>query len=35
MPKQLIEESDHAGFVRSHPVCAVYFSGPNCAVCEA
>jgi thioredoxin-like negative regulator of GroEL len=21
--------------VRSHPVCAVYFSGPNCAVCEA
>ena len=35
MPKKLIQESDHAGFVRAHPMGAVYFSGPNCAVCEA
>lgn len=30
----LIQETDHTGFIRSHPICAIYFSGPDCAVCE-
>ncbi len=28
-------ESDLSDFISSHPVCAVYFSGPDCTVCKA
>ncbi|MEN8179918.1 MAG: thioredoxin family protein [Pseudomonadota bacterium] len=35
MPQQLVTDSELSGFIRSHPICAVYFSGPDCAVCEA
>lgn len=35
MLKTLNQASEHSAFIHRHPLCAVYFSGPNCAVCEA
>lgn len=35
MPQKLTSEGEFSDFIRSHPICAVYFSGPDCAVCEA
>lgn len=34
MPEQLLSETEFFDFIRSHPICAVYFSGPDCAVCR-
>jgi thiol-disulfide isomerase/thioredoxin len=31
----LSKENDFSAFIADHPLCAVYFSGPDCAVCEA
>lgn len=35
MSQKLVSEGEFSDFTRSHPICAVYFSGPDCAVCEA
>ncbi len=34
MSRPLVTEDDLTGFISSHSICAAYFSGPDCAVCE-
>jgi thiol-disulfide isomerase/thioredoxin len=35
MSQPLIDESEFSEFLGSHPLCAVYFTGPDCGVCQA
>ncbi len=35
MSRLLVTNNDLNTFIREHPVSGVYFSGPNCGVCEA
>jgi thioredoxin-like negative regulator of GroEL len=32
---KLNSEQDFSAFIRNYPLCAIYFSGPDCAVCAA
>ena len=34
MPDGLLTESEFQPFLQENPLCAVYYSGPGCAVCE-
>jgi thioredoxin-like negative regulator of GroEL len=31
----LSSETELSRFIQAHPLCAIYFSGPDCAVCES
>jgi thiol-disulfide isomerase/thioredoxin len=35
MPQLLSDTVALVGFIHAHPMCAVYFSAPGCAVCKA
>lgn len=34
-PVRLAQEQDLHAFVQRQPLCAIYFSSPDCAVCQA
>lgn len=34
MSQVLASEAEFTGFIQRHPICAVYFSGPDCSVCK-
>lgn len=34
MPRDLSDSAALAGFLREHPICAIYFTTPDCGVCR-
>ena len=35
LSRKLTDEADFIGFIQRHPMCAVYFTGPDCNLCKA